>query len=72
MQDIWDRIDNWLLANAPEVLLTLQSGATNEQIRKTEEYLSVSFPEDIKASYLIHNGQSAHKYGLLFVSTSQI
>ena len=59
MQIIWTRIENWLTDNAPEILENLNSGATEEEIKRTEEFLGVSFPEDVKDSYRIHNGQKS-------------
>lgn len=57
MQELWDRLETRLRANAPSVLETLQPGATEEQIAQTEALLSVQFPDDFKAAYRIHNGQ---------------
>jgi len=57
MQDIWARIDDWLRGNVPELLTTLQPGATEAQIRDLEEHLSIQLPEDVKASHRIHYGQ---------------
>lgn len=58
MKDLWNRIDSWLEANAPSLLSQLQPGATEAAIQKAEAFLGVEFPEDVKASYRIHNGQS--------------
>ena len=60
MQLSWTRIENWLADNAPEILENLNPGATEEEIKRTEEFLGVSFPEDFKDSYLIHNGQKPY------------
>lgn len=65
MRDIWERIDKWLGVNAPQVLNVLQPGASEEQIRETEKLLSVEFPEDVKNSYRIHNGQSNGNVGFI-------
>lgn len=32
MQDIWSQIEKWMQANAPQVLDTLQPGASDAQI----------------------------------------
>lgn len=56
MQTIWKRIEDWLHMHAPELVSLLQPGASEESIRQTEALLHVTFPEDIKASYRIHNG----------------
>jgi cell wall assembly regulator SMI1 len=57
MQDIWQRIESWLGANAPKILAGLLPGAIDEAIRSTEEQLAVCFPRDVRASYAIHDGQ---------------
>lgn len=56
MQTIWKRIEDWLNIHAPELTSLLQAGASEEDIQHTETLLNVTFPEDIKASYRIHNG----------------
>jgi cell wall assembly regulator SMI1 len=57
MKRIWDRIHVWLSDNAPDVLANLRPGATEEQIRAAEAEMGVSLPDDVKASYRIHDGQ---------------
>jgi cell wall assembly regulator SMI1 len=57
MRDVWTKIEVWLAANAPEVLHTLQPGASDEEIASTEAFVCVTFPEDVKDSYRTHNGQ---------------
>jgi cell wall assembly regulator SMI1 len=64
MQEIWLRIEDWLRDNAPKCLDVLASGASDTQISELEEHLSIQLPEDVKASYRIHNGQTAYEYGL--------
>jgi cell wall assembly regulator SMI1 len=56
MRTVWKRIDNWLIIHAPELEELLLPGATDEEIHSTEAAIGVEFPEDIKASYRIHNG----------------
>jgi len=65
MRELWRRLEAWLSTNAPQVLETLQPGATEEQIERAEAFLSVKLPEDFKASYRIHNGQTPYESGLL-------
>jgi cell wall assembly regulator SMI1 len=66
MEEIWTRIDAWLKVNAPKVFNTLQPGASDSQIQVAESILAVQFPEDVKASYRIHNGQQTiYDYGLM-------
>jgi cell wall assembly regulator SMI1 len=65
MQEIWSQIDTWLGINAPEILDLLQPGASDDEISKLEDFLSVQFPEDIRSSYRIHNGQSSYDHGFI-------
>ncbi|MCG5059967.1 MAG: SMI1/KNR4 family protein [Limnoraphis sp. WC205] len=64
MNTIWERIDHWLTAHAPQVLESLNPGATDQEIAQVEEILGVDFPEDFKQSYRIHNGQHEDSYSL--------
>ena len=65
MKNIWNRIDSWLAANAPEILNNLQPGATPEAIKAAEQFLEVVFPEDVKSSYRLHNGQFEERYSVM-------
>lgn len=65
MQEIWAEIEAWLRVNAPDMVHVLQPGASDAQIRELEDFLSIQFPEDVKSSYQIHNGQSTYEYGLI-------
>jgi cell wall assembly regulator SMI1 len=57
MQNIWNRIESWCAQYAPDVLTRLNPGATEEQLRASEEKLGVTFPEEMRQLYAIHNGQ---------------
>lgn len=57
MQTLWDRLEIWLAAHAPDRVQTLAPGATEAQIAAAESVLSVQLPDDFKASCRIHNGQ---------------
>jgi cell wall assembly regulator SMI1 len=57
MEKIWNQIDFWLRANVPDIHSDLLAGATDEEIYSAEEHMDVKFPEDVKISYKIHNGQ---------------
>jgi cell wall assembly regulator SMI1 len=65
MESIWKRIEAWLADNGPEVLSSLQAGATDDEISETEAFLEVTFPRDVRDSYRIHNGQLSEGPGLL-------
>jgi cell wall assembly regulator SMI1 len=56
MQDVWQRIENWLELNSPEILADLLPGVSDDQIFELEQKLQIQFTEDFKASYRIHNG----------------
>lgn len=64
MKIIWERIDNWLAANAPQVLKSFRPGANDEEIDRAEVFFGVEFPEDFKLSYRVHNGQDKESYSL--------
>ncbi len=65
MRDVWQHIDKWLSVHAPQVLEMLQPGASEEEIRETEKFLSVEFPDEVKDSYRIHNGLSSRNVGFI-------
>jgi len=56
MKLIWDRIEAWLRANAPVIFESLRAGASAEALAEAERALGVTFPDDVRASYRIHNG----------------
>ncbi|THA70097.1 hypothetical protein E6P78_11850 [Streptomyces sp. A0958] len=56
VQDSWNRIDAWLREHAPRTLATLQPPAGDEEIVAAQEELGVTFPPDLVASLLRHNG----------------
>ena len=64
MEEIWTKIETWLQNNAPQVLEILQHGASEDQVRELEDFLSVKFPDDFKSLYRICNGQSSCDYGV--------
>jgi cell wall assembly regulator SMI1 len=56
---LWERIENWLAANAPDIARALKPGITDEEIREIEAGMGgLIFPEDVKASYRRHGGYS--------------
>lgn len=65
MDDTWSRIEDWLRENAPEVLDNLLPGVTRDAIRVTETALDVTLPDDMVASYLIHDGQDNYSPALM-------
>jgi cell wall assembly regulator SMI1 len=65
MRSIWERIEVWLADNAPEILDSLQSGATDDVLSEMEAFLNVTFPQDVRNSYALHNGQTLESPGLV-------
>src|SRR2546421_31964 len=65
MQTVWKRIESWLNGNAPEILSDLLPGATGKKLRSTEKILGVEFPDDVKSSYRIHDGQQGQSSPLM-------
>jgi cell wall assembly regulator SMI1 len=58
MEQIWQRIEAWLAANAAPIATGLNPPATVKELTDTEQFLGVQFPEDVRNSYLRHNGQA--------------
>ncbi len=65
MEAVWWRIERWLNDEAPYVLASLQAGATIADIAETETLLGVRLPEDVRVSYLLHNGQVTNGIGFI-------
>jgi cell wall assembly regulator SMI1 len=63
MEAIWRRLESWLRENAPEVFVTLQPGATVEELQQAEDELQVVLPRPVREFYRIHNGQATDRYG---------
>ena len=58
IEHAWQRIESWLRENAPDTLASLRPGAAPAEIAVTEAHLGVTLPDDLRASYLIHDGQT--------------
>lgn len=56
MQEFWQKIESWLTENYPKGLKKLNKGASDALLQKTEKRLSVTFLEDLREFYKIHNG----------------
>ncbi|MFF9342590.1 MULTISPECIES: SMI1/KNR4 family protein [unclassified Streptomyces] len=56
VQASWARIDAWLREHAPRTFATLQPPAGDDEIAAAQEELGVTFPPDLVASLLRHNG----------------
>jgi cell wall assembly regulator SMI1 len=63
IDQLWDRIETWLAANAPEIVRALPPGVTDDEIRQVEATMEGPLlPEDVKASYRWHNGYSGGSF----------
>ncbi|HEX8693753.1 MAG TPA: SMI1/KNR4 family protein [Longimicrobium sp.] len=58
MDEVWRRIEAWLAAHAPAIAAGLNPPASAGEIDETERFLGVRLPDDVRASYLRHDGQS--------------
>ncbi|MFG3510011.1 SMI1/KNR4 family protein [Streptomyces sp. NPDC047821] len=56
VQDSWTRIDAWLREHAPRTFATLRPPAGDGEITAAQQELGVTFPPDLVASLLRHNG----------------
>lgn len=56
MKLVWDRIESWLRANAPAITRDLRPGAAAEAMKSLEARLGVALPDDVVASYRVHDG----------------
>jgi cell wall assembly regulator SMI1 len=56
MSEIWKRIIAWFAANVPAKHYKFAEGASNEEIEKAEARMRLHFPDDLRESYLLHNG----------------
>jgi len=55
----WGRIDRWLAENARPLLDKMGKPATAAAISAAEAALGVDLPDDVRASYAVHDGSDA-------------
>lgn len=53
MRDVWERIERNI---GPQKRSKLAPGASPDEVAQLESRLGVALPEDVRASYAIHNG----------------
>jgi cell wall assembly regulator SMI1 len=53
----WRRIEAWLDNHLPAVKSTLRPGVSKKHLAKFETFIGRSLPEDVRESWLIHDGQ---------------
>jgi cell wall assembly regulator SMI1 len=53
MKELWEMLETWLKANYPELLDSLNDGATDEMIIEAEKKMGIKFPTDFIESLKI-------------------
>jgi cell wall assembly regulator SMI1 len=56
MSELWARILAWFAANLPPGHFSAAPGASEDELNKAESRFGVRFPDDVRESYLLHNG----------------
>jgi cell wall assembly regulator SMI1 len=64
MNEHLERIENWLQANAPDLVGLLNPPATRDDLAAFESRHDVLLPPEVVQLYLIHNGESEESDGL--------
>ena len=74
LDDLWQRLEDWLAARAPLVLANLAPGASTDEIAQLEQEFDRSFPERVRTWLRRHNGQREEIPNLIdpFLSTDDI
>jgi cell wall assembly regulator SMI1 len=65
MKETWIKIENWLKKNAGQIYESLNEGATDEDFEELEDLIDKKLPEEFKAFYRIHNGQTQSSLGII-------
>lgn len=59
---VWKRIEAAIGTLAPDLLRNLAKGATNTALNRFEKTIGRKLPEEVRASFLVHNGQRGEGY----------
>lgn len=62
VSESWQRLERWFKVYAPEIIGSLRPGSTEQQISTVESDSGVRLPDDVRQSYLIHDGQNDKPY----------
>src|SRR5262245_27840691 len=54
---LWHEFEEWTRLHAPDIARSLRPPARPESFEILEKALSLRLPEDVRDSYLIHDGQ---------------
>ncbi len=60
MKELLDSLKALLTDSVPEIIDSLNAGASEDEIRQAEKVIGFELPDDVKALYKLHNGQSGH------------
>lgn len=63
----WARLERWFARNLPDRALRLRPPATEAALDAAEEALGLPLPPDLRASYLVHDGQEDEGYDVLWL-----
>ncbi|MFE5022172.1 hypothetical protein ACFRAO_02280 [Streptomyces sp. NPDC056656] len=55
----WDRIESWLKVSAPNSYASLRPPAIPEQLAAAQARMGISWPEELAALWLLHDGAEA-------------
>ncbi|ODV86613.1 hypothetical protein CANARDRAFT_185741, partial [[Candida] arabinofermentans NRRL YB-2248] len=68
LTSVWDRLEDWLDREFPELGDDLEDGVTQNDLNAIERDLKLSLPLDVRESYQIHDGQLqlGKKRGLIY------
>ncbi len=73
IQEVWQEIEEWLGENFPQFLTYLNPPATLLEIEQVERELNIQFTDEVKKSYLLHNGSTNWLFdGNDFLSLSEV
>lgn len=77
VSEAWSRIERWLGANAPDARAQLRGPAAPGDLEKLEKLIGYVLPDEVKAIYLVHDGEDGTGSGMLggwdlFLPLSQV
>lgn len=61
----WERIERWLSAHAPKFVGGLRPPASADALARAEDALGVVLPDDVRASFAIHDGEAQWSPGVI-------
>ncbi|XP_067129199.1 F-box only protein 3-like [Centruroides vittatus] len=65
IKSAWDKITDFMNECCPVIYNSIKDGVSEEELNDAEEKLKVKFPDDLRCSYRIHNGQKLTSPGLM-------